>query len=418
MFWYGASREATRPIGHARLPEPAIIGRVETVRTTCPRDCYDACGVLVGIEDGRVKHVRGDPGHHVSRGKLCRKCSIGYNGAFLDPAVRLTTPLRRSGPKGEGLFEPIGWPEAIEAIADGLTGIAAEHGADRVLNAHYTGTCALIDGAFPQRFFNRLGATEVEPDTVCNNAGHVALSYVYGSSEEGFDPEAAATAACIVVWGANPSASAPHQHDHWLREAPGEVIVIDPIRTPSATAADTYLQLRPGSDAALAFALAHVIRREGLVDHDFVRDCVLGYDELEPLLDGCTPAWGERGDRRACEPDRARRARLRRGSLAALDGPGAAAPAARRQRDARHRDAAGADRQHPAPRLGLPLPQRRGVARGRLRLARGRRARSPPARRRPSARWIWPRCSPTPGGAARSCAGTSIWWRRAPSRRR
>ena len=145
--------------------------------------------LLVGIEGGRVKHVRGDPGHHVSRGKLCRKCSIGYNGAFLDPAVRLTTPLRRSGPKGEGLFEPIGWPEAIEAIAAGLTGIAAEHGApDRVLNAHYTGTCALIDGAFPQRFFNRLGATEVEPDTVCNNAGHVALSYVYGTSEEGFDP--------------------------------------------------------------------------------------------------------------------------------------------------------------------------------------------------------------------------------------
>ena len=162
-----------------------------------------------------------------------------------------------------------------------------------MLNAHYTGTCALIDTAFPQRFFNRLGATEVEPDTVCNNAGHVALGYVYGSSEEGFDPEAAAEAACIVVWGANPSASAPHQHDDWLREAPGQVIVIDPIRTPTAAAADTYLQLRPGSDAALAFALAHVIRRDGLLDEAFVAAHVLGYDELEPLLDGCTPAWGE-----------------------------------------------------------------------------------------------------------------------------
>ena len=58
---------------------------METVRTTCPRDCYDACGVLVAVEDGRIKHVRGDPAHHVARGKLCRKCSIGYNGAFLDP---------------------------------------------------------------------------------------------------------------------------------------------------------------------------------------------------------------------------------------------------------------------------------------------------------------------------------------------
>jgi anaerobic selenocysteine-containing dehydrogenase len=266
---------------------------METVRTTCPRDCYDACGVLVAIEDGRIKHVRGDPEHHVSRGKLCRKCSIGYNGAYRDPELRLTTPLRRTGPKGERLFEPVEWAEAIAAISGRLGGIVADRGAATILNAHYTGTCALIDTAFPQRFFNRLGATEVEPDTVCNNAGHVALTYVYGSSEEGFDPEAAAEAACIVVWGANPSASAPHAHDHWLREAPGEVIVIDPIRTPTADAADTYLQLRPGSDAALAFAFAHVIRRDALVDEAFVRDCVLGYDELEPLLDACTPAWAE-----------------------------------------------------------------------------------------------------------------------------
>ena len=97
-----------------------------------------------------------------------------------------------------------------------------------MLNAHYTGTCALIDTAFPQRFFNRLGATEVEPDTICNNAGHVALDYVYGSSERASTPRPRPTAACIVVWGANPSACAPHQHDHWLREAPAQVIVDRP----------------------------------------------------------------------------------------------------------------------------------------------------------------------------------------------
>jgi anaerobic selenocysteine-containing dehydrogenase len=265
---------------------------METVRTTCPRDCYDACGVLVAIEGGRIKHVRGDPDHHVARGKLCRKCSIGYNGAFLDADLRLTTPLRRVGPKGQGLFEPVDWSDATSAIAARLHAIAETHGAASVLNAHYTGTCALIDTAFPQRFFHRLGATEVEPDTVCNNAGHVALAYAYGTSEEGFDPEAAAEAACIVVWGANPSASAPHAHDNWLRESPAQVIAIDPIRTPTAAAADTYLQLQPGSDAALAFALAHVIRRDGLIDEAFVAEHVLGYDELEPLLDACTPAWG------------------------------------------------------------------------------------------------------------------------------
>ena len=163
-----------------------------------------------------------------------------------------------------------------------------------MLNAHYTGTCALIDGSFPQRFFNRFGATEVEPDTVCNNAGHVALRYVYGSSEEGFDPERPRLARPASSCGARtPRRARRTRTTTGSARRAGEVIVIDPIRTPTAAAADTYLQLRPGSDAALAFALAHVIRRDGLVDDAFVRDCVLGYDELEPLLEPCTPAWAE-----------------------------------------------------------------------------------------------------------------------------
>ena len=82
---------------------------------TTPAACWSR------IEDGRVKHVRGDPEHHVARGKLCRKCSIGYNGAFIDPELRLTTPLRRVGPKGEGRFEPIDWPDATSAIAAACT---------------------------------------------------------------------------------------------------------------------------------------------------------------------------------------------------------------------------------------------------------------------------------------------------------
>ena len=168
-----------------------------------------------------IRHVRGDPDHPVSRGKLCRKCSIGYNGAFLDPQARLTRPLRRTGAKGEGRFEPVSWDEAIGEIAERLRGIVAASGAHTILNAHYTGTFALLAYFFPLRFFNRLGATEVDPDTICNKAGHVALDYVYGTSLVGFDPRTARDSACILVWGANPSASAPHAHEHWLPESPG-----------------------------------------------------------------------------------------------------------------------------------------------------------------------------------------------------
>jgi anaerobic selenocysteine-containing dehydrogenase len=265
----------------------------EVVLTTCPRDCYDACGIAVVRRDGRVAQVRGDPAHHVSRGKLCGKCSTGYNRSWLDPGERLLQPLLRTGPKGSGLFEPASWENAIALVAERLTAIEAGPGSQTILNTHYTGTCSLLAGSFPQRFFNRLGATEIDPDSICNKAGHVALQYVYGTSEDGFDPRSARDAACILVWGANPSASAPHAHEHWLAEAPGTVVVVDPIRTETAAAADLHLQPFPGSDAALAFALLHAIDHEGLLDRDFLAEHAAGWEELEPLLAACTPAWAE-----------------------------------------------------------------------------------------------------------------------------
>jgi anaerobic selenocysteine-containing dehydrogenase len=265
----------------------------EVVLTTCPRDCYDACGIAVVKRDGAIRHVRGDPDHPVSRGKLCSKCSIGYNGALLDPRERLTQPLRRVGAKGQGLFEPVSWDEALGEISERLQPVEALAGGHTVLNAHYTGTFSLLAYFFPLRFFHRLGATEVDPDTICNKAGHVALEYVYGSSLVGFDPLTARDSACILVWGANPSASAPHAHEHWLAESPARVIVVDPVRTPTADAADLHLQPFPGSDAALAFTLLHVIAREGLVDEGFVGSHTVGWKELEPLLAECTPGWGE-----------------------------------------------------------------------------------------------------------------------------
>jgi anaerobic selenocysteine-containing dehydrogenase len=265
----------------------------EVVLSTCPRDCYDACGIVVVKRNGAIRHVRGDPEHPVSRGRLCRKCSIGYNGAYLDPRARLTRPLRRVGAKGEGRFEPVSWDEALQAIAERLSRVEATAGGQAVLNAHYTGTFSLLGYFFPLRFFHRLGATEVDPDTICNKAGHVALEYVFGTSLVGFDPRTARDATCILVWGANPSASAPHAHENWLPEAPGKVVVVDPVRTETAAAADLHLQPFPGSDAALAFALLHVIVREGLVDGPFLRAHTLGFEELEPLISSCSPAWGE-----------------------------------------------------------------------------------------------------------------------------
>jgi len=261
------------------------------VRTTCPRDCYDACGIaVVKRADGLVK-VLGDPEHAVSRGALCGKCAIAYNGAWLDPKARVTRPLKRVGPKGEGRFEPIGWDQATGEIAARLKDIVSRHDAETIWHAHYTGTCSLLAGGFPQRFFNRLGASEVDPDSICNAAGHAALKYMYGASDVGFDPRTARDANCILVWGANPFASAPHQHKHWLKEAKAKKIVIDPVRHPTAADADLHLQLFPGSDAALAFAMLHVLKRKGMIDRAFLAAHTVGWNELEPVIDRCTPDW-------------------------------------------------------------------------------------------------------------------------------
>jgi len=266
----------------------------QIVRTTCPRDCYDSCGIAVTKNGERIVSVAGDRSHPVSRGALCGKCALAYNGVWRDPEARLTRPLRRIGIKGEGRFEPVSWDQALGEIAGRLRGIAASGGGESVLHAHYTGTCSVIAGNFPLRFFRRLGATEVEPDTICNNAGHMALDLLYGTAVVGFDPRTAKDASAIMIWGCNPSASAPHAHKHWLTETDAKVIVVDPVRHATAEAADLHLQPFPGTDAALAFALLHVLVRDGLTDPDFVAAHTVGWDELAPVVERCPPEWGAR----------------------------------------------------------------------------------------------------------------------------
>ncbi|MFM0229871.1 molybdopterin-containing oxidoreductase family protein [Paraburkholderia sediminicola] len=261
------------------------------VKTTCPRDCYDACGIIAVVRAGKVTRVLGDPAHAMANGALCGKCSLAYNGVWLDPAHRLQTPLKRVGPKGSGRYEPINWEIAIGEIARRLNDTINAHGAASVFHTHYTGTCALIAGTFPNRFFNRIGATEVDPDSVCNKAGHEALRLMFGNSLLGFDPRASVHADCLLIWGANPSASAPHVHKHWLPNVQknAKIIVVDPIRHDTAAMADLHLQVRPGTDALLAFSILHVLRRDGLINDDFIERSVQGWDEVTDQIDAATP---------------------------------------------------------------------------------------------------------------------------------
>ena len=261
------------------------------IRTNCPRDCYDSCGILVEKREGSAPRILGDPDHPVSRGQLCSKCAIVYNGVWQDPDARLQHPLRRTGKKGSGQFERISWQEAIQEIADQLNNIIDDKGAEAILHTHYSGTLSLIAMLFPDRFFNYLGASEINPDTICNAAGHVAWSLLYGNSGMGFDPRTATDSSCILVWGANPSHSAPHVHQHWLTETPARIIVVDPVRTETAAAADLHIQPRPGTDAALAFGLLNQLQVLGAFDQQFIDQHTLGGDEVIANLATYTPEW-------------------------------------------------------------------------------------------------------------------------------
>ncbi len=261
------------------------------LRSSCPRDCYDGCGIVIE-KRGDSLRVLGDPDHPVARGRLCGKCAIAYNGVWQDPAARLLYPQRRIGPKGSGQFERISWDTALKTIADRTRSILAAQGSDAILHTHYSGTLSLLALLFPMRFFHRLGAAEVDPDTICNAAGHVAWRTMFGNSGTGFDPRTVEQSRCILIWGANPSHSGPHTHKHWFAPAQAAKIVVDPIRTDTAQVADIHLQPRPGTDAALAFSLLHVLWRDGNFDQAFIAAHTTGAEEVLPLIRNCTPEWG------------------------------------------------------------------------------------------------------------------------------
>lgn len=263
------------------------------IRSTCPRDCYDSCGIIAIKRKGQITKILGDPEHDVSRGALCGKCAKAYNDVWRDPKARLRTPLRRIGSKGRGEFQPLGWDEAIELIAKRLKPLCRSDQSDTIWHCHYTGTNSLIAGQFPNRFFHAIGASEVDPDTICNQAGQIALSYLFGTASEGFDPRSIRDAKTVMLWGVNPSTSAPHAHRYWFEPSPAFKIVIDPVRHASAKAADLHLQPYPGSDAALAFGMLRSMQEQGILDKDYIQENCIGWPEIEKLLKDCPLGWAE-----------------------------------------------------------------------------------------------------------------------------
>ncbi|MBW3564246.1 MAG: molybdopterin oxidoreductase family protein [Acidobacteria bacterium] len=250
------------------------------VRAACPHDCPDTCSMLVEVVNGRAVRVKGDPDHPMTQGFLCSKVNRYPERTY--HRDRLHHPMVRTGGKGDGKFRQVSWDEALGLVADRLDRIIhSDDGPQAILPYSYAGTMGLLQSqSMDRRFFHIIGASLLDR-TICATAGTEALNATYGT-RMGTDPETIDQAKLILLWGTNTLTSNPHLWP-WVRaarDAGARVITIDPIRTRTADASDEHIQIRPGTDAALALAMMHVIFRDGLADFDYLERTTLGWESL------------------------------------------------------------------------------------------------------------------------------------------
>jgi anaerobic selenocysteine-containing dehydrogenase len=251
------------------------------VRGACPHDCPDTCALHVTVDNGRAIKVEGDPDHPTTRGVLCTKVARYLERTYSDK--RVLHPLRRVGTKGEGRFERIGWDEALDTIASRFKAIAdSDDGPQAILPYSYAGTMGLLQyGSMDRRFFNKLGASLLDR-TICATAGRAGYAATIGASI-GTDLEQFENARLILIWGSNPVVSNLHlwSRAQEAKRRGAKLIAIDPYRSQTAEKCHEHLALMPGTDAALALGMMHVLIAEELIDHDYIDRYTLGFDALE-----------------------------------------------------------------------------------------------------------------------------------------
>ena len=262
------------------------------VRTMCPMNCHPTlCGMLVEIEDGRLLSVKGDPDNPDSQGFLCvrgqaSKEIIGNPARLLHPMVR----DRRGG----GEWRRVGWDEVLDRIA------ARMREAGRLAVATWTGHGVAannygmrLTGNLVRRFANHYGCQTWGSQMICWGLGGFGLGLT-GVLETSTKEDMGAHADLILLWGAN-LASQPNTARHLAaaRRRGAHVVTMDVRETEAAAQSDEVFVLRPGTDAALALAMMHVIVRDGLHDRAFVERHTLGFDELAAHVRAHSPAWAE-----------------------------------------------------------------------------------------------------------------------------
>ena len=260
----------------------------DTIRGACGHDCPDTCGWVVEVQDGRATRLEGDRSHPFTRGGLCAKVNHYLEKVY--HRERVLHPMKRVGRKGEGRFERVTWEAALGDIAARWQRIIVESGAEAIVPHSSAGVQGLIQMAsIDRRLFGVMGCSELQR-AICGGVAAAGMSSTIGVGS-GIDPEDIVHSRYIVLWGTNTIVTNLHFWPY-VREAQSRgarLVVVDPVRTRTAEAADWHLPVKPGGDAALALAMMHVMVRDSLVDLDYVSRHAVGYDALVERVRGYAP---------------------------------------------------------------------------------------------------------------------------------
>ena len=250
------------------------------VRTVC-QGCMSECGAMVHTKDGKITKIEGDPNHPISRGYMCAKgraqIDIHYH------PDRINYPMRRIGKRGSGKWERVSWDEALNDIAKKLTEVKDKYGAESNCTYHGTGPRASMFSC------RKLAAAIHSPNVVstdlhiCAIPSIVAQHFTWGQEITTIHGPDYDNSNCILTVGANPLIANPPRGIRILnaKKRGAKLIVIDPRKTELAAKADVWLQIRPGTDAALFLGMIKTIIDEELYDKEFVRNWCYGFDELK-----------------------------------------------------------------------------------------------------------------------------------------
>ncbi|MCV0427085.1 MAG: molybdopterin-dependent oxidoreductase, partial [Roseibium sp.] len=259
--------------------------------SACPHDCPSSCALDVHFyPHGDVRRLNGARDNDYTAGVICAKVAR-YPERLYHPE-RLLKPMRRVGRKGEGRFEEITWETALDLIADKFLTAEAEFGAESIWPYFYAGTMGLVQRDSIHRMRHAKGYSR-QFDSFCTNMAWTG--YVAGTGRlTGPDPREMARSDQVIIWGTNPVATQVNVMTHAIaarKKRGARIIVVDVYETETMKQADIGLILKPGTDAALACAIMHVLFRDGYADRKYLEKYTDCPGELETHLRSRSPEW-------------------------------------------------------------------------------------------------------------------------------